>query len=174
MADEERLNSTIFGAAGEHYVICQLLRQNMIAALAPAGVPNADIVVTDKLGSRLCAVQVKVRRERGSDGGWHMGQKHETIISPNLFYCFVDFGSEITDQPKCWIVPSNIVAHVVAASHESWLAAPGKGGRKHSDMKMRRFLPSYEKLGLGDDYRLGWLDQYRDRWDLLKSVSNEA
>jgi hypothetical protein len=82
-------NSTILGAAGEHYVMCQLLRRNMIAALAPAGVPNSDIVVTDKLGDRLCAVQVKVRRDLGSDGGWHMGQKHETLISPNLFYCFV-------------------------------------------------------------------------------------
>jgi hypothetical protein len=76
---EERLNSTIFGAAGEHYVMCQLLRQNMIAALAPAGVPNADIVVTDKLGNRLCAVQVKVRRERGSDGGWHGAKPRYTI-----------------------------------------------------------------------------------------------
>lgn len=30
-------NSTIVGAAGEHYVMCQLLRREMIAALAPAG-----------------------------------------------------------------------------------------------------------------------------------------
>jgi hypothetical protein len=170
MAQDDRLDSTIFGAAGEHYVMCQLLRQNMIAALAPPGVPNADIVVTDKLGSRLCAVQVKVRRERGSDGGWHMGQKHETIISPNLFYCFVDFGLGIADQPKCWIVPSNVVAKIVAASHKSWLGTPGRGGRTRNDSKMRRFLPNYDKLGLGDDYKMGWLDQYRDKWDSLKSA----
>jgi hypothetical protein len=93
-------NSTILGAAGEHFVMCQLLRRNMIAALAPTGVPNADIVVTDKLGDRLCAVQVKVRREVGSDGGWHMGQKHEDLVSANLFYCFVDFGSSLTDPPR--------------------------------------------------------------------------
>jgi hypothetical protein len=100
MAEEERVDSTIFGAAGEYYVMCQLLRQNMIAALAPAGVPNADIVVTDKFGSRLCAVQVKVRRERGSDGGWHMGKKHETIVSPSLFYCFVNFWPGISGSAK--------------------------------------------------------------------------
>ncbi len=41
-------NSTILGAAGEHYVMCQLLRRDLIAALAPTGVPNADIIVTDK------------------------------------------------------------------------------------------------------------------------------
>jgi hypothetical protein len=84
-------NSAILGAAGEYFVMSQLLRRNMIAALAPTGVPNADIVVTDELGDRLCAVQVKVRRDIGSDGGWHMGQKHEELTSPNLFYCFVHF-----------------------------------------------------------------------------------
>jgi hypothetical protein len=81
------VNSTILGAAAEHYVMCQLLRQDMIAALAPAGVPNADIVVTDKLGSKVAAVQVKARRDIGSDGGWHMKKKHEVMIEPLLFYC---------------------------------------------------------------------------------------
>jgi hypothetical protein len=38
--------STLLGAAGEHYVLCQLLRRGYIAALAPIGVPNADILVT--------------------------------------------------------------------------------------------------------------------------------
>jgi hypothetical protein len=32
---------------------------------------------------------------------------------------------------------------------------------------MRRFLPSYEKLGLGPEYAKEWLLNYRDRWDLL-------
>ena len=109
----DKPNSTILGAAGEHYVMSQLLRRNMIAALAPAGVPNADIVVTDKLGHRLCAVQVKVRRDIGADGGWHMGQKHEKIRSSNLFYCFVDFGKSLTDQPRTWVVPNEIVAMFV-------------------------------------------------------------
>jgi hypothetical protein len=65
-------NSTLLGAAAEHYVMCQLLRRQMIAALAPAGVPDADIIVSDRLGSALAAVQVKARREIGRDGGWHM------------------------------------------------------------------------------------------------------
>jgi hypothetical protein len=51
-------NSTILGAAAEHYVMCQLLRRNMIAALAPAGVPDADIIVSDRVGSTLAAIQV--------------------------------------------------------------------------------------------------------------------
>jgi hypothetical protein len=34
------------GVAGEHYVLFELLRKGYIAALAPTGVPDADIVVT--------------------------------------------------------------------------------------------------------------------------------
>ena len=124
----ETVNSTILGAAAEHYVMCQLLRQDMIAALAPAGVPNADIVVTDKLGSKVAAVQVKARRDIGSDGGWHMKKKHETMIEPLLFYCFVDFGKSLADAPKCWVIPSAIVADTLKRSYEAWLKAPGRGG----------------------------------------------
>src|SRR4051812_21270060 len=139
-------NSTILGAAGEHYVMCQLLRRNMIAALAPTGVPNADIVVTDKLGDRLCAVQVKVRRDLGSDGGWHMGQKHEALTSPNLFYCFVDFGRSLMDPPKTWIVPSAAVAHSLRDTHQNWLSTPGAKGQQRNDSSFRRFMPAYEPL----------------------------
>ena len=45
--------STVLGAAGEHYVMCQLLRRGLIAALAPVGVPNTDIIVTDDIGDLL-------------------------------------------------------------------------------------------------------------------------
>src|SRR3546814_5267743 len=44
--------TSLTGAAGEHFVMSELLRRGMIAALAPAGVPNCDIVVTDDIGER--------------------------------------------------------------------------------------------------------------------------
>ncbi len=78
-------DSTILGAAGEHYAMCQLLRRGMIAALAPVGVRNADIVVTHQIGDRLCALQVKARREIGSDGAWRMKPKHDELSSQVCF-----------------------------------------------------------------------------------------
>ena len=66
--------TTLLGAAGEHHVMAELLRRGYIAALAPQGVRNADIVVTDVEGSRLCSIQVKTRRNIGSDGGWYEGE----------------------------------------------------------------------------------------------------
>ena len=78
-------NTALLGAAGEHFIVCQLLRRGYIAALAPQGVPNTDIVVTDIEGHRLCTIQVKSRRDIGSDGGWHMRPKHEGLVSDRLF-----------------------------------------------------------------------------------------
>jgi hypothetical protein len=69
--------TTILGAAGEHYVLFQSLRRGFIAALAPQGVPNTDIIVSDMGGNRLSAIRVKTRRAIGSDGGWHMKDKQE-------------------------------------------------------------------------------------------------
>lgn len=162
--------SSLLGAAGEYYVMSELLRRGYIAALAPQGVPNADIVVTDIEGSRLCSIQVKTRRDIGSDGGWHMKEKHESIRSEKLFYCFVNFGKVIEDQPTVHVVPSDCVADVLFAAHRKWLETPGKNGRPHKDGSMRRFLPDYSRTYGADKnpYPAGWLDPYRDAWHLLK------
>lgn len=159
--------STLTGAAGEHYVMSQLLRRGYIAALAPAGVPNCDIVVTDDIGDRLCAVQVKTRNNLGADGGWHMRRKHEELDSPTLFYCFVDFGDRGESQPITWVVPAAVVARTLSECHQAWLAQPGKKGQPHKDNDMRRFLPGYDHLPV-DSYRTGWLSPYREAWDLLQ------
>ena len=128
MNGREAVNSTILGAAAEHYVMCQLLRRGLIAALAPAGVPDADIIVSDRVGSQLAAVQVKARRDIGSEGGWHMRAKHEGIVRDLLFYCFVDFGKALEDCPKCWVLPSAVVAQTLRKAHLDWLGTPGKAG----------------------------------------------
>ena len=160
MPEAAASNSTILGAAGEHYVMCQLLRRQMIAALAPAGVPNADIVVTDKVGERMCAIQVKARRDIGSDKGWHMKAKHELLVSPSLFYAFVDFGKTLSDTPRCWLVPSSVVASVLKRSHAFWLSTPGKKGQQRNDGDFRRFLPDYAAKGLDIGCADGWLTPY--------------
>lgn len=165
----EKVSSTILGAAAEHYVMCQLLRRDMIAALAPTGVPNCDIIVSDKLGSKVAAVQVKARRAIGADGGWHMKAKHETIFAPLLFYCFVDFGLGLSDAPQCWVIPSTEVAEAISQSHAVWLSSPGKKGQARNDTEMRRLMPDYSHQGLGRGK--GWLDPYKEAWTLIKGAA---
>ena len=142
----------------------QLLRRNMIAAIAPPGVPDADIIVSDRLGSAMAAVQVKARRDIGSDGGWHMKAKHENMKRELLFY-FVDFGKVLTDHPKCWTLPRLVVAETLFAAHDAWLKKPGKNGQPHKDGVMRRLLPAY--LNPVVQRPLGWLDPYRDAWNQI-------
>ena len=172
MAEARVSISTVLGSAGEYYVMCQLLRRGLIAALAPAGVPHADIIVTDGIGGRLCAIQAKSRRDMGADRGWHMKAKHEEIDSPTLFYAFVDFGRDLDAHTKCFIVPSGVVADVLRRSHALWLATPGRGGRPHQDGEMRRFLPDYDAVGQDIGCGLGWLDGYREAWDLIRGPAN--
>ena len=162
----------LVGAAGEYFVMSQLLRRGYIAALAPVGVPNADIVVTDKLGDRLCAVQVKSRSGKNKRGGWMMGKKHEDIKSTTLFYCFVDFGGDNDEKADCWIVPSSVVAKTIAKSHLAWLKQPGKKGQQRTEGKMRKFNQEHELLG--KSYKQGWLEEYRETWDVLKVRSRRA
>lgn len=163
-------HSTLIGAAGEHYVLSELLRRGYIAALAPTGVPNTDIVVSDMGGFRLCSIQVKTRRGVGADRGWHMKAKHEHLRSDRLFYCFVDFLASLETRPIVYVVQSTIVADVIAAAHSKWLATPGRKGQPHKDGPMRRLLPDYvQTYGANDNpYPQGWLDPYRDAWHRLQ------
>ncbi|MCJ2136684.1 hypothetical protein MKK69_21980 [Methylobacterium sp. J-026] len=169
MATVERVNTTILGAAAEHYVMCQLLRRGLIAALAPAGVPDADIIVSNRLGSSLAAVQVKARINVGT-GGWVLKAKHETIRRALLFYAFVDFDDAPAAAPRCWIVPSATVAEAITESHAAWLTTPGRNGQAHRDTEMRSFMHDYSRQGLGRSR--GWLDPYREAWHLVAAASD--
>lgn len=162
-------STTLVSAAGEYFVLSRLCLGGFIAALAPKGVPNTDIVVTDINGTRLFAIQVKARLEKGTDKGWHMNVKHERIVSDLLFYCFVDFGDGVTSIPTTFVVPSAVVAAALAKTHRCWLTRPGKGGRAHRDTDLRRLVPDYS-VYLGSDcgeYGGGWLECYREAWKLL-------
>jgi len=168
------LKSSVLGAAGEHYAMCQLLRQGLVAALAPAGVPNCDIVVTDTVGACLCAIQVKTRLAKGTDGGWHMSIKHERLSSPTLYYVFIDFGVSETTPPVSYVVPSAVVADAVRESHVAWLARPAKSGKPHVDGEFRRFLPDYDRMGLMISRGPGWLSPYREQWAVLRAARAES
>ena len=131
--------------------------------------PNTDILITDIEGHRLTAIQVKTRRNIGSDKGWHMKPKHGELISDSLFYCFVDFGDGFEDYPRTLVVPSGIVAGAIRDSHQHWLKTPGKKGQAHKDSKVRRFMPDYTRVfGEGHaTYGPNWAEKYRDAWHLL-------
>lgn len=105
----------MLGGAGEHFVMSEMLRRGYIAALTPR-CSQFRLVVTDIEGSRLCSLQVKTRRDIGSDGIWHMKAKHESIRGERLFYSFVDFGKTPQDRLSVHVIPSNVVADILTPS----------------------------------------------------------
>lgn len=171
-----RISSTIVSAAGEYHVLSQLLRRVWIAALAPDGAPNMDILVTDENSEKLCAIQVKTRRQIGNDKGWHMKPKHETIVADDLFYVFVDVGKQASDPTVSYVLPSRVVADCIRDCHRVWFDTPGKGGRPHKDSNVRRLSPDHSHIKPNteegrktvDRYRLGWLDRYLENWSILR------
>ena len=86
-------------------------------------------------------------------------------MKPRYFYTFVDLEPE---RPLTYIVPSSVVADVLRKSHQAWLAAPGAKGQRRNDNEMRRIQPEYPDAFEG--YTPNWLDEWRERWDLLNAA----
>jgi hypothetical protein len=159
-----RLQRALVGPAGEHYVLFRLYQHGMLASLAPPGTPTVDVLVLATDQSVIASLQVKTRTY-GADKGWHMSIKHESISEPRLFYAFVDLEPELA---VTYIVPSRVVASVLRESHKAWLAAPGARGQQRNDTKLRRIRPKYPDVFPG--YKEGWLDEWREPWDLLAAA----
>jgi hypothetical protein len=154
----------LVGPAGEHYVLFRLHQQGLLASLSPEGSPTVDVLVLSPDETVIASLQVKTRTY-GRDRGWHMRKKHESIVKPRYFYAFVDLEP---DQPVTYIVPSRVVADVLRKSHQAWLAAPGARGQRRNDNEMRRIQPEYPDEFEG--YVPNWLDEWRERWDLLNAA----
>lgn len=176
------ISSSIVGAAGEYHVMSQLLRRGWIAAIAPDGAPNMDILVTDENSEKLCAIQVKTRRNIGGDRGWHMKAKHEEMVNEDLFYIFVDVGGKPSDPTTSYILPSQVVAECIRDCYRVWLETPGKEGRPHQANDMRRFRYDYSNVkpiteegkSIIERYRQGWLEKYRENWNVLGLLSEDG
>jgi hypothetical protein len=152
-----KTDTTLTGAAGEHLVLSRLLQRGVLAAPAPRGASKVDILVNFLDERAPVLLQVKAR-QFGSDGGWHMSEKHEHAGQEGVFFCFVDFEP---GNPSAFVIPSQVVAEAVTLDHAAWLAAPGKNGQPHKPTSMRRLRPSM--FGMAE----GWMKEYLEAWHLI-------
>lgn len=158
-----RISTTLIGAAGESFVLFQLYRRGLLAGQPPAGVADVDLLVLDESAQVITNLQVKTRTY-GSDGGWHMKVKHESLVSNRLFYVFVDLEPDV---PTCFVIPSRVVAEHVKMSHATWLSLPGRNGRPHQESQVRRLIPNLSFAVEG--FPPGWIEKYREDWSSLIS-----
>jgi hypothetical protein len=174
LSPARKKQTSLIGAAGEHLVMGELLRRGHIAALAPQGAPNMDILIADQAGNRLFSIQVKTRTQIGGDGGWHMGVKHETICEDQLFYVFVDLGNQDWSAIDYYVVPSATVSRTVRETHLIWSRNPGKTGQpRKSATTMRRIRPDYSSIYSSEHpdpkYQAGWMDKYKNAWHVFEA-----
>ena len=153
-----KIDTTLTGAAGEHLVLSRLLQRGIIASQAPEGLRTFDILVSFFTEQTSVLLQVK-SRQFGSDGGWHMSEKHEKIRDSNLYYCFVNFEPA---HPSVYVVPSKVVADAIKADYRVWLDTPGSKGKPHKPNKLRRLKPNMSVMPIG------WMDEYLENWESLR------
>lgn len=132
MSNERNVN---IGNAGEYFVAAELERRGFICAVPMSNVRHFDILAINPDTLEQFAIQVKTTEKKSKD--WTLSEKNESILGENFYYVFVTLN--YLEQPEYHIVPSDIVARRIRASHKEWLATPGKNGQKHNDTRIRHF-----------------------------------
>jgi len=75
--------------------------------------------------------------------------------------------------PFTYVVPAAVVARALGECHQAWLQQPGKMGQQRKDGDMRRMLPDYSHLDMGN-YGVGWMDTYKEGWHLLEQTTSTS
>ena len=170
---ETKPSSNSIALAGEFATLSQLALHGYDANLTLGNTKNVDILVSDPNSGRMYKLEVKTsgyltakgtaaRRSRlfGHTFSWVMSKKHETILDPSLFYCFVNLAKTNGTSFRFFVVPSRVVAHYVKAQHQLWL----EDDQTHKDTPMRIFRLALSK----DGYPLSTpsADRYENNWSL--------
>jgi hypothetical protein len=176
--NKPNLSTVDVGNAGEYYALSLFIRMGFIIGKAPEGTADYDLLVMSKDRLSFKPIQVKTITEGGH---WLLNIKHETIIH-NLFYCFIHL-TDVLTIPRVFIIPSEVVSHVISMCHKIYLSLPNKSGELHKDSHMRTLkfdfstliknvnLPrnylNSKQIKFIEEHKLGWLDEYENNFNLL-------
>lgn len=158
------------GLAGEFAVLSQLALRGYDANMTLGNTKSVDILLSHPETKNMYKLEVKTHYDNHSyvsadfghvEAHWRMGDKHETINDPTLFYCFVSI-LQSTHSFDFYIIPSAVVAKFIQESHKYLLS--GKDTR--NDSKMRSFMLGKK----GGEYKLDMpiAEDYKGKWDFLK------
>lgn len=152
---------TLIGNAGEHYAMAELLKRNVIAALAPRNAPGFDILATH--GGKTARIRVKTKSEDSPI--WHWAAKADGSIMRHLdeqagadFTVLVHLAKATRDM-AFFVIPSMLLNTWLARDFNAYISALGKGGKPRNPKSRKRNL-HYKQYEVN-------LEGYRDRWDLL-------
>ena len=121
---DSKLQKNTISLAGEFAVLSQLALRGIDANLTLGNTKSVDILASNPATGSMFRIEVKTSKitstKMPNTLSWIMGSKHEKIIDPNLYYCFVTIHLK-TNSFRFFVVPSREVAGYVTASHSHWL-----------------------------------------------------
>ncbi|OFV80977.1 MAG: hypothetical protein A2W26_05210 [Acidobacteria bacterium RBG_16_64_8] len=136
----KRGEGTLIGDAGEFAVMSELLKQGIMAALAPRNAPWFDILATN--GQRT--VRIRVKTKSVEYDGWQWNVRKDGAIFSNLsadgdFVVAVDLAG--VGQPnRYFIMPTRTVDRWLKDDFAHWVKEPGVRGKPHDPSNKRRIL----------------------------------
>jgi hypothetical protein len=173
-AKKSRISPNSVSLAGEFAVLSRLALMGYDANMTLGRTKSVDILVSDPVTNHLYQLEVKTKLNRRKRPivskvfgryltDWMMGEKHETISRPELWYCFVEIGSD-SKTLRYFIVPSIVVAKYIRDEHRLWL----DDSPKHKTSAMRLF-----RMGFKDEkYKVSTpiVEEYEDNWSFKRIV----
>jgi hypothetical protein len=133
----------LIGNAGEHYVMAELLKRGIIAALAPRNAPGFDILATKpEKPDEMVRIRIKTKSEKYDI--WQYSVKKDESIFRFLqhggdFTVLVHLADDVKDV-RYFIVPTKLIQDWLIKDFKEWLRTPGRGGRPRSKESKKRIL----------------------------------
>ncbi len=173
-----KINPNSVSLAGEFAVLSQLALEGFNANMTLGHTKGVDILVSDPRNNKMYKLEVKtnLRKVRTEPihsrlwgeivSTWIMSYKNESIIDPNLFYCFVNIEKE-TKKSNFYVVPSNVVAKYIRDENALYRREHGIGDNDappNNAVGMRNF-----RLGLKgcSSYKIDTptKEEYENNWN---------
>ena len=149
----------LIGNAGEYYVMAELLKRGIIAALAPRNTPSFDILAT----KRNQSVRIRVKTKSNEYSEWQWSIKKDGNIFRDLseygdYTVLVDLAMETKDL-QFYIVPTHKINAWLKRDFNKWVETPGRAGRPHN--------PTNKKRNLSQKAYAEALNNYLNQWGIL-------
>ncbi|NQX28295.1 hypothetical protein HQQ81_13185 [Microbacteriaceae bacterium VKM Ac-2854] len=151
---------------GEHHVAAELARRNWAPALTRDGLARTDILAVRQSGGERNLVEIQVKAARGPKWEsitWLLGRKSQTpSLHDSEYFVLVAIPMDLSQHPRCFVVPRIHVAAAAWIQHMNWLTEPEiPVGKRNATLDQARVSISVFR-------------EYEDRWDLLDAGQSSA
>jgi hypothetical protein len=171
--DRPTTGKTAFiGDAGEHFVLAELLRRRIVAALAPRNIANYDILAVE--GSQSLKIRVKTKTAAANSFRWNTKQDR-TMFGPateNEVVVLVDLGD--LKPPTYYALTVLDLERKMNEWMARWLALPDRAGKQRIDRGQRFLFTDWR--GENDEFERSHLEQYEGEkaWGLIEELLGKA